>query len=367
VDLQNTRLGGDLAGTLDTGRPCRGGGQAIMAVSYAAGDTGSVMANGKAAASATSQDAHNGHLVAYGGNNTTGPIDVATAVRAKGGSGHGDFESETFIAIAIPIDIRNATREDARTGLGTSGTGIGNDGDPMHTIGTAQVQGVATAVRARAGSRGVDSDCPDTLIPTLAQPLRANGHDASEDGAGRTTLIPFVHAFDARQADVIQYGDLAGPLDTDSFTLGVDHPQRAAEPFTFDTTQITSVTNRSTPTPGLCHTLAKGAHAPGDAGGVMKVRRLTPREMERLQGFPDGYTLIPREKAQRLEADMLAYYRRQLPHATEAELRQLAADGPRAKALGNSMACNVMAWLGRRLLLVDAILNDPLADWHDAP
>jgi hypothetical protein len=203
---------------------------------------------------------------------------VATAVRAKGGSGHGDFESETFIAIAIPIDIRNATREDARTGLGTSGTGIGNDGDPMHTIGTAQVQGVATAVRARAGSRGVDSDCPDTLIPTLAQPLRANGHDASEDGTGRTTLIPFVHAFDARQADVIQYGDLAGPLDTDSFTLGVDHPQRAAEPFTFDTTQITSVTNRSTPTPGLCHTLAKGAHAPGDAGGVMKVRRLTPRE-----------------------------------------------------------------------------------------
>lgn len=35
--------------------------------------------------------------VAFGGNNTSGPIDVATACRAKGGSGHGDFESETFV------------------------------------------------------------------------------------------------------------------------------------------------------------------------------------------------------------------------------------------------------------------------------
>lgn len=38
-----------------------------------------------------------GGLIAFGGNCTSGPIDVATACRAKGGSGHGDFESETFI------------------------------------------------------------------------------------------------------------------------------------------------------------------------------------------------------------------------------------------------------------------------------
>ena len=56
----------------------------------------------------------------------------------------------------------------------------------------------------------------------------------------------------------------------------------------------------------------------------MQVRRLTPRECERLQGFPDDYTLIP--------------YR-----------NKPAADGPRYKALGNSMAVPVMAWIGKRI------------------
>ena len=56
----------------------------------------------------------------------------------------------------------------------------------------------------------------------------------------------------------------------------------------------------------------------------MQVRRLTPRECERLQGFPDDYTLIPvRNKP--------------------------AADGPRYKALGNSMAVPVMHWIGKRI------------------
>jgi DNA (cytosine-5)-methyltransferase 1 len=60
------------------------------------------------------------------------------------------------------------------------------------------------------------------------------------------------------------------------------------------------------------------------------VRRLTPRECERLQGFPDDYT--------------------QVPHRGKP-----AADGPRYKALGNSMAVPVMAWIGRRIAAVDAI------------
>ena len=59
----------------------------------------------------------------------------------------------------------------------------------------------------------------------------------------------------------------------------------------------------------------------------MAVRRLTPRECERLQGFPDDWTLVPvREKP--------------------------AADGPRYKALGNSMAVPVMRWIGERIQMV---------------
>ena len=59
------------------------------------------------------------------------------------------------------------------------------------------------------------------------------------------------------------------------------------------------------------------------------VRRITPRECERLQGFPDDYTLIP--------------YRGK----TTAD----CADGPRYKALGNSMAVPVMRWIGERIQL----------------
>lgn len=56
----------------------------------------------------------------------------------------------------------------------------------------------------------------------------------------------------------------------------------------------------------------------------LAVRRLTPVETERLQGFPDGHTDVP--------------YR-----------NKPAADGPRYKAIGNSMAVPVMAWIGRRI------------------
>ena len=70
-----------------------------------------------------------------------------------------------------------------------------------------------------------------------------------------------------------------------------------------------------------------------DQGGTvsaLKVRRLTPTECERLQGFPDGYTLVP--------------YR-----------NKPAADGPRYKALGNSMAVNCMAWIGERIAAVEGL------------
>ena len=57
------------------------------------------------------------------------------------------------------------------------------------------------------------------------------------------------------------------------------------------------------------------------------VRRLTPRECERLQGFPDDWTLIP--------------YR--------GKPAEECPDGPRYKALGNSMAVPVMRWIGERI------------------
>jgi DNA (cytosine-5)-methyltransferase 1 len=85
-------------------------------------------------------------------------------------------------------------------------------------------------------------------------------------------------------------------------------------------TQGDSVSEHVTPTLDKSKT-------PGVTNG-MAVRRLTPRECERLQGFPDDYTLIP--------------YR-----------NKLAADGPRYKSMGNSMAVPVMRWIGERIQMVE--------------
>ncbi len=75
---------------------------------------------------------------------------------------------------------------------------------------------------------------------------------------------------------------------------------------------------------GPMYTLnATGVHGVAHPDHSMAVRRLTPTECERLQGFPDGYTDI-------------------MPNTP---------DGPRYKALGNSMAVPVMRWIGSRIAL----------------
>lgn len=84
------------------------------------------------------------------------------------------------------------------------------------------------------------------------------------------------------------------------------------------------------------------------------VRRLTPREAERLQGFPDDFTMIPTARAKHIEADEFAYLRAAYPDMSMEEARRLAADGPRYKALGSSMAVNCMEWIGERIAQVDA-------------
>jgi len=76
--------------------------------------------------------------------------------------------------------------------------------------------------------------------------------------------------------------------------------------------------------------------------GGWAVRRLMPIECERLQAFPDNYTLIPVKKAKK-RSKMYDYAE------IDGQLWQLAADGPRYKALGNSMCVFNMRWIGQRI------------------
>ena len=71
-----------------------------------------------------------------------------------------------------------------------------------------------------------------------------------------------------------------------------------------------------------------------ESGGYI-VRRLTPKECERLQGFPSDWTKVP--------------YR--------GKPADECPDGPRYKAIGNSMAVPVMRWLGERIALVNELLK----------
>ena len=88
----------------------------------------------------------------------------------------------------------------------------------------------------------------------------------------------------------------------------------------------------------------------------MAVRRLTPKEAERLQGFPDGYTRIPlRTLTEPPNPKRLAKHPDLFERHDDGTWTQYASDGPRYKALGNSMAVNVMRWLGQRIEMVDAI------------
>jgi DNA (cytosine-5)-methyltransferase 1 len=78
----------------------------------------------------------------------------------------------------------------------------------------------------------------------------------------------------------------------------------------------------------IAQTLQSTGGKPGQGYQAIRnsagVRRLTPRECERLQGFPDDWTLVPHRN-------------------------KTAADGPRYKAIGNSMAVPVMRWIGERI------------------
>lgn len=141
---------------------------------------------------------------------------------------------------------------------------------------------------------------------------RAKGQGAAASTAGRADTVGTICA-DSHP------GSYAGQ---DAYT-GRLIPHPAPAPIAFHPTQtpISSV--------GVTHTMGTGDGAATIAVAQgYAVRRLTPVECERLQGFPDDWTAIP--------------YR-----------GKPAADGPRYKAIGNSMAVPVMRWLGERIDAVD--------------
>jgi len=154
----------------------------------------------------------------------------------------------------------------------------------------------------------------------VAHTLRGEGYDASEDGSGKGTPISFGAQNAAAQGDGVTVGFV--PALDKSKTPAVAFDMRGREGGAqlegpHDTANIRA---------------ADGGSSRSYIASPWAVRRLTPRECERLQAFPDNFTRIP--------------YR--------GKPADQCPDGPRYKALGNSMAVNVMEWIGERIQIVEA-------------
>ena len=275
------------------------------------------------------------------------------------------------------------------SGRGTSRTGESRGNDPVIAVAirgrddgaTAELgDNVANALRAsqgggdkpyalvpdiamclNAGGMGQQDAESETLIavPEVTHSLRGEGFDASEDGTGRgTPLVPVAYRT-AGDGNVYEEGSATAPL-----TTGTDQSASiiafSSKDYGNDAQVDLSPTLRSMahdkshmngggqiaiafdsrmrgPEPAVGRaerppqtmierTGALDSTKPWNVATNLRVRRLTPLECERLQGFPDGYTNVAK-----------------------------LSDSARYKALGNSWAVPCARWIGERINLVNQI------------
>jgi DNA (cytosine-5)-methyltransferase 1 len=188
-----------------------------------------------------------------------------------------------------------------------------------------RVAGAAGAVSAK-WAKGTGGPAGDETYNLVAHTLRGDGFDASEDGAGRGTPIVPVRAIGlSTQQEPKWCVEVAPTLALPSKSGGGQVTAVA-----FDLRGREDGAQFEGPHETANIRSASGGSSRSYVADRWAVRRLTPRECERLQGFPDDWTLA-RHRG------------------------KPAADGPRYQAIGNSMAVNVMRWIGRRIAMVEAL------------
>jgi DNA (cytosine-5)-methyltransferase 1 len=157
----------------------------------------------------------------------------------------------------------------------------------------------------------------------VAHTLRGEGFDASEDGTGRgVPLVPVCYGLSTQQEP--KWAEDAAP------TLALPSKSGGGQvaAVAFDLRGRKGGAQFEGPHDTANLRAASGGSSRSYVAQRWAVRRLTPTECERLQGFPDGWTQI----------------------AWRGKATDACPDGPRYKALGNSMAVPVMRWIGERLM-----------------
>lgn len=238
------------------------------------------------------------------GKNAAGSAARSVALRGRDGGGTAELGD----------DVQNCLRAS------------GGGGDKPHVLLHAETVGALCADAHPGGYSGQDA-YTGRLIPQVAHTLKAEGFDASEDGTGRgTPLVPVEVSPTLRAGGNKTGGDRPPGTDVDTADSLI--------PVAFATQAVAFAENsraelRLEGGDGQrVGAISTGGGKPGQGVPMvatsMQVRRLTPRECARLQGFPDDYLDIT--------------YR-----------NKPAADGPKYRALGNSWAVPVVTWIGRRI------------------
>ncbi|RQR79250.1 DNA cytosine methyltransferase [Burkholderia sp. Bp9012] len=255
--------------------------------------------------------------IAFAGGNSR-PVHIGASLTAKAGFRH-DFHTETYLVQSVAGAISH-TLDTANGGKGCGEDGTGR-GVPIIAF-TAQ---------------GCGADAMVERAPTL----RAGGHRTSHANAGVVPAMAFAQNSRGELRLESGHGQLAGTLSTGGGKPGQGRPmvvslslRRREDGLCAELGGAVSPALRaSSGGSDKGHVLAPAYEAhfrytpsePGEADwSQWRVRRLMPVESERLQGMPDDYTLVP--------------YR-----------GKPAADAPRYKAIGNSMAVPCLSWLGQRL------------------
>ena len=252
-------------------------------------------------------------------------------------------EKNRFPAVLEPVVTFDWQKGNDRTNSRPSTMNVAVD--VSQTIGNTRVPavahtsdgGFASTDSFQGGSQQDQILGEDAVCPALCHSSNGNkGHHQPK------VIVPYTKAKRAQSAsddESWKHGEVSPTLN--HFDVG---DTRA----TTVVAQQSGVDFQNTMSTGdVCGTLMGEAQKRGGEAGhgvlaAMAVRRLTPRECERLQGFPDDYTLIPWRK----------------------KPAEDCPDGPRYRALGNSMAVPVMRWIGERIEAVDRIPNASSGEPH---
>ena len=199
--------------------------------------------------------------------------------------------------------------------------------DNQHIDGGASLFVLSGRAPPLGGNHYGDRPSQEGLL--VAHSLTADGFDASDDGTGRGTPII---AFSCKDSG-LDAGEVAPTLRALSHDRS--HANAGGQVAVMEVRGRGDGRNRELRRDGAANALRtpSGGRDGIGVGAIHSgstVRRLTPRECERLMGFPDDYTLVS--------------YR-----------GRPAADGPRYRALGNSMAINCMSWIGQRMALFEKV------------